>query len=164
MTSHNRMDSTTSNWSTLTELSDGRGRSSDNSFSSDASAYSVTSDDFKQQITVLIQNESLSIENLQSRAQALITTLSSDASYNAPLYGDLEFKETTKLHRILEALLYYAHDCGGDNGKRYTACAICACSEVGEDDMILPRLQSLATTWLSHLLFVCMFPNLGHGT
>jgi len=30
--------------------------------------------------------------------------------------------------------------------------------------MILPRLQSLATMWLSHLLFVCMCPYPGHGT
>jgi hypothetical protein len=50
------------------------------------------------------------------------------------------------------------------DGTRYTACAICACSEVGEDDMIPLRHQSLAMMWLSHFLFVCMCPYPGHGT
>ena len=106
MPSHSHAESVTSTLSTMMDLlNDDQDKSINNSFSSDASVYSVTSDDFKKQITVLIHNESLSIENLKSRAQALITTLSSDATYNIPLYGDPEFKETTKLHSTLEAIL-----------------------------------------------------------
>jgi hypothetical protein len=148
----------------MTDLSnDDRNKSVDNSFSSDASVYSATSDDFKKQISVLIQDESLKIEKLESRSQILIATLRDSASFNAPPYGDAEFKERHKLHRTLDAMLHYAQDCGGDKGKRYAACAICACSEIGEDHLILPRLQSLATTWLSHLLFVCMCHRLCHN-
>jgi hypothetical protein len=164
MPSHSRAESVASTLSTMTDLSnDDRNKSVDNSFSSDASVYSATSDDFKKQISVLIQDESLKIEKLESRSQILIATLRDSASFNAPPYGDAEFKERHKLHRTLDAMLHYAQDCGGDKGKRYAACAICACSEIGEDHLILPRLQSLATTWLSHLLFVCMCHRLCHN-
>jgi len=117
----------------MTDLSnDDRNRSVDNSFSSDASVYSATSDNFKKQITVLIQDESLKIEKLESRAQTLIATLRDNATFNAPPYGDAEFREQHKLHRTLNAMLHYAQDCSGDKDKRYAACA-CACSDIGED-------------------------------
>jgi hypothetical protein len=160
MPSHSRAESVASTLSTLT---DDRDRSVDNSFSSDSSVHSATSDDFKKQITVLIQDESLKIEKLESRAQTLIATLSNNPTLNAPPYGDAEFREQHRLHRTLDAMLHYALDCGGVKGKRYAACAICACSEIGEDHLILPRLQSLATTWLSHLLFVCKCHRLCHN-
>src|ERR1700733_11703564 len=57
-------------------------------------------------------------------------------------------------------MLHYAQDCGGDKGKHYAACVICACNEIGEDQLILPCPQSGATTGLSHLLFVCMCHHL----
>ncbi|KAF9507273.1 hypothetical protein BS47DRAFT_1321384 [Hydnum rufescens UP504] len=50
-------------------------------------------------------------------------------------------------------MLFYAFECGGEGGKRYTASAICACRRE-DNDVTLAYLQSLASTWLSHLLFV----------
>jgi hypothetical protein len=122
MPSHTRAESVASTLSTMTDLSnDDRNRSVDNSFSSDASAYSATSDDFKKQITVLIQDESLKIVKLESRAQTLIATLRDNAAFNAPPYGDAEFRDQHKLHQTLDAMLHYAQDCGGDKGQRYAA-------------------------------------------
>jgi len=47
---------------------------------------------------------------------------------STPLYDDKKFREKVKLNRILQTMLDFAHDCGKGNGKRYVACAICACS------------------------------------
>ena len=160
MPSHSWGGSVASTLSAMTDLSNNDRNSIDNSFYSDASVYSATSNDFKKQITVLIQEESLKIKKLESRAQTLIVTLRDNATFDVPPYSDAKFREQHKLHWTLDAMLHYAEDCGGDKGKRYAACAICACSEIGEDHLILPRLQSLATTWLSHLLFVCMCHHL----
>jgi hypothetical protein len=57
------------------------------------------------------------------------------------------------LDRVLTAMLSSAYTCGGEGGMRYTAAAIYAC-RYEDNEMTLRYLQSLGTTWVSHLLFV----------
>ena len=117
------------------------------SFSSDSSQISTRS------IETVIQSEK-PLSHLVEQAEKLIATLASHKTYNQLPYGDREIKAKIKLHLILESMLHYAHDCGGEGGKRYTAAAIyVCCREDGEQT--LGFLQDLAATWLSHLLFVC---------
>jgi hypothetical protein len=86
------------------------------------------------------------------RAENLITELASHEGYNRLPYGSPATK--IMLDRVLGAMLSKARACGGEGGKRYTAAAIFAC-RTGEKEATLKYLQSLGTTWVSHLLFVC---------
>jgi hypothetical protein len=165
MTSHNRTPSVAS---TLTDLSESVNNASDRSSSSVSSNVSVTSDDFKLKVNELIASQALPISRLEIRARSFIDDLKNGGEYNSPLYGGSKIRKEVKLHRVLEAMLHYSFECGKEVGRRYTACAICACHGTGDDiqtqdghspDRIekkLAYLQSLGTTWLSHLLFVCM--------
>ncbi|KAF9479158.1 hypothetical protein BDN70DRAFT_932821 [Pholiota conissans] len=47
-------------------------------------------------------------------------------------------------------LLSYAEEWGGENGKRYVASAVMACSR---KEYVVQVLQALGITWLTHLLF-----------
>lgn len=162
MTSHNCTPSPTS---TLTDLSDSVGNLADQSTSSITSTVSITSNDFRLKVDALISRDALKIQYLESRACAFINDLKDSGRYNTPLYGDKQFWEKVKLHHILEAMLDFAYDCGKENGKRYAACAICACNfedgninldgNADQNAIKLAYLQDLSTTWLSHLLFVC---------
>ncbi|KAF8342439.1 hypothetical protein F5887DRAFT_357699 [Amanita rubescens] len=53
-------------------------------------------------------------------------------------------------------MLAHAESCGGENGKRYTATAICACvhEKRWNSPETLQALHGLALTWVTHLLFV----------
>ena len=113
----------------------------------------VRSSEFIQDVETIIQSEKL-LSHLVEQAEKLIATLASHKTYNQLPYGDREIKAKIKLHLILESMLHYAHDCGGEGGKRYTAAAICVCCRE-DGDQTLGFLQDLAATWLSHLLFVC---------
>jgi hypothetical protein len=151
MDSHNR---TLSNESAQTLLIDEDTAGDANaSFSSNSSQISTRSSEFIQDVEAIIQSEK-PLSHLVEQAEKLITTLASHETYNQLPYGDREIKARIKLHLILESMLHYAHDCGGEGGKRYTAAAICVCCRE-DDDQTLGFLQDLAATWLSHLLFVC---------
>ncbi|KAF9505838.1 hypothetical protein BS47DRAFT_487664 [Hydnum rufescens UP504] len=121
-------------------------------FSSDTSQTSTRSSEFTQEVEDIIGN-SIPLPNLEEQAQSLIKELGSHPVYNQLSYGDSEIRARIKLDRILYSMLFYAYECGGDGGKRYTASAICACRREN-NDVTLAYLQSLASTWLSHLLFV----------
>jgi hypothetical protein len=165
MTSHNRTPSVAS---TLTDLSESVSDASHGSSSSFSSNVSVTSDDFKLKVDELIASQALPISKLEIRARSFIDDLKNSREYNTPLHGGSKIRKEVQLHRILEAMLHYSFECGKEVGRRYTACAICACHGTGDviktldgdkpdrNEKKLAYLQSLATTWLSHLLFVCM--------
>ena len=107
-----------------------------------------------ESVKAIMDNEDLAINDLEERANSLIGTLADDRHKE---YNTLPYVQTDlKLHLILKAMLAHAEGCGGKAGKRYTVSAICACHE-GEYDSeaTLAGLQDLATTWLSHPLFVC---------
>jgi hypothetical protein len=59
---------------------------------------------------------------------------------------------SVKLDKVMAAMLAYAEECGGDDGKDYVASAILTCSR--EEDMV-EALAALGTTWLTHFLFIC---------
>jgi hypothetical protein len=86
-------------------------------------------------------------------ADQLIIKLASHNEYNQLPYGDREIKARIKLDLILKSMLCFAYECSGEGSQRYTAAAICACRRENNQET-LAFLQSLAATWLSHLLFV----------
>ena len=59
---------------------------------------------------------------------------------------------SVKLDRVLTAMLACADRCGGENGKRYVASSMLACSL--EEDVTM-ALEALGTTWLTRFLFPC---------
>jgi hypothetical protein len=111
------------------------------------------SSDFTQEVEAII-GSSIPLPNLEKQAQSLIKELASHPVYNRLLYGDSETRARIRLDRVLHSMPFYAFECGGEGGKRYTSSAICACRRE-DNDVTLAYLQSLASTWLSHLLFVC---------
>ena len=150
MSSHER---SLSNESALTSLPSDEEvvRNADASFSSDASHISTRSEEFINDVKDIIDGPK-SLEELVIRAEKLVAKLSSSEEFNKLPPGSPQ--TNLKLDRVLTAMLFHACDCGGEGGKRYTASAICACAS-NDVDKTLPYLQSLGTTWVSHLLFVC---------
>ena len=150
MPSHER---TASDESALTSLSSGESTTGDAnaSFSSDSSQISARSSQFTLEVETVIESP-ITLTHLVDRATELIAKLASNEDYNKPLFSPPKSK--IKLDRILTSMLHYAYDCGGEGGKRYTASAIYSCHRK-DDKETLGYIQSLATTWLSHLLFVC---------
>jgi hypothetical protein len=124
--------------------------------SSESTIDSASSEGFKEQVTNLIANPPLTTRDLEHRAKNLIKNLKDSPTYNSLPQGhsDPKLRSKVQLHRTLESMLEWAPICGGDEGKLYTLCAIYNCGQSGEMQT-LPLLQSLATTWLSHFLFVC---------
>ncbi|GBE81607.1 hypothetical protein SCP_0313360 [Sparassis crispa] len=117
---------------------------------------SVRSQGFIRQIKNLV-NSTFPSEELETRARDLINVLKDNVEYDGPPWtrsGNCSIK----LSDILEAMIYHAFGCGGEAGRRYTVCAICACHHGGTpnnvEDHILSQLRDLATVWLSHLLFM----------
>ena len=103
-----------------------------------------------------IIDSQIPLHDLVHRAENQIRMLASDKYYNRITYGGSKIK--IYLAKVLEAMLFYASDCGGGEGcRRYTASAIYACRG-DEKRATLAGLQSLGTTWCSHLLFVCKRP------
>jgi len=126
-------------------------RSADASFSSDASHVSTRSEEFMNDVKGIIDCVK-PLKELMIRAEKLVEKLSDSEEFNKLPRGSPQ--TNLKLDRVLTAMLFHAYDCGGEGGKRYTASAICACGS-NDDDTTLRYLQSLGTTWVSHLLFVC---------
>jgi hypothetical protein len=124
------------------------------SFASNSSEISTRSSLFRDSVQNIIAGNTPSLD-LVGKAKDMISNLSSHNVYNrvGTEYTSSNMFDV-KLHRILESMLNYAGECGGENGLRYTAAAIFACYQQ-DDEETLKYLQSLATTWLSHLLYVC---------
>ena len=150
MSSHER---SLSNESALTSLPSDEEvvRNADASFSSDASHISTRSEEFINDVKDIIDGPT-PLGDLMIRAQKLVAKLSSSEEFNKLPPGSPQ--TNLKLDRVLTAMLSHAFDCGGENSKRYTASAICACGSK-DDNTTLLYLQSLGSTWVSHLLFVC---------
>ena len=142
--------------SALVSLSEGdaAAAAADANFGSDSSEISTRSSIFRQEVCTLIDGD-IQLSSFADRAKAMIAMLASHDSYNQ-ISRDYTSKAMidVKPHRILDSMLHYAEGCGGEYGKQYAAAAICACSHQ-ENKETLKYLQSLATTWLSHLLYVC---------
>ena len=126
----------------------------DASFASNSSEISARPSEFLKEVANIIKNEQLSLSNLADRAEKMIPKLASHDRYNQLDSNTSKTTVNVRLDRILTSMLHYAEDCGGEKSKRYTAAAICACYLRDEEES-LKYLQSLATTWLSHLLYVC---------
>jgi hypothetical protein len=145
-------DRTPSNESPLTSLSseeDDRGAYA--SFGSDTSYISTRSREFMNGVKK-IMDSSMPLTQLVDQAEKLVKMLSSTDQFNQLPPGAP--KCNLMLDRVLAAMLSSARACGGERGMRYTASAIYACC-YEDNGMTLRYLQSLGTTWVSHLLFVC---------
>jgi hypothetical protein len=81
----------------------------------------------------LIASQALPISKLDIRTHSFIDDMKNSGEYNIPLHGGSKIRKEVQLHRILEAMLHYSFECGKKVGRRYTACAICACHGVGDD-------------------------------
>lgn len=115
---------------------------------------SARSQGFMDAVDILIKNSKISTEDLETQALILIKALKVSGDYNRIKGKDIPKLE---LHKILDAMLHNSDSCGGAAGRRYTVCAICICLR-GETDSqdTLESLQDLATTWVSHFLWVCV--------
>jgi hypothetical protein len=98
-----------------------------------------------------IMDSSMSSAHLVDQAQKLVKMLSSSAEFKKLLPGAPECN--LMLDRVLAAMLSSARACGDEGGMRYTTSAIYTCC-YEDNEMTLRYLQSLGTTWVSHLLFV----------
>jgi hypothetical protein len=116
---------------------------------------SIQSSKFTQAVEGVIKS-AIKLTDLVDQAMKLTVTLASHKEYNKPLRAPPKVR--IKLDRILTSMLYYAYDCGGEGGKRYTASAIYSCRRQDNKET-LENLQSLATTWLYHLLFTCKWKS-----
>jgi len=101
---------------------------SNSSFSLVSSQISIQSSQFNQEVEGVIES-TVELTDLVDQAMKLAVLLASREEYNRPLHAPPK------------------------GGKRYTASAIYSCRRQDNKDT-LGCLQSLATTWLSHLLFV----------
>ncbi|KAF9512265.1 hypothetical protein BS47DRAFT_1394394 [Hydnum rufescens UP504] len=158
MSSHDRAPSEESALTSLSSEEDVV-RSADVSFGSDASYISTRSREFMNDVK-RIMDSSMPLAQLVDRAERLVKKLSSSDEFNKlPPNGP---KSDLMLDRVLTAMLSSAYACGGEGGVRYTAAAIYAC-RYEDSEMTLRYLQSLGTTWVSHLLFV-LRGNASHKT
>ena len=65
---------------------------------------------------------------------------------------------TTKVNKILEAMLVFSSQCGGEEGQHYAACAIIACtagSRSSEGTHVDLTDSDLAINWFSNFLWTC---------
>jgi hypothetical protein len=124
------------------------------SLSSLSAVTSVRDETFKKQIDDLKKGPT-PLPTLVGTATKLINILAADEKNNNYKYGG----STVKLHAVLLAMLDHAENCGGEDGKRYTAAAICLCAVLDdpENKMTLQMLRDLSEFWISHLLFICKY-------
>jgi hypothetical protein len=120
--------------------------------SSLSSVISVRDDVFKQTVNDLKTGPTL-LQILVKTAETLIDTIANNEQANTFKYNGI----TLKLNAVLAAMLHHGEECGGIDGKRYTASAIslCAVQDDTDEEKTLQMLRDLAQTWVSHLLFIC---------
>ena len=62
----------------------------------------------------------------------------------------------TKVNKILEAMLVFAPKCSGEEGQRYAACAIIACTAGSKtSEGTHADLTDLAISWFANFLWIC---------
>ena len=125
---------------------------SSSSTTSSTSAITILAEDFKRRYAE-VDIKNLLIPQLISQAERLIRALGASNLDNVIEYESVR----VQADKVLEAMLAQAESCGGENGKRYTATAICACvhDERWDSPEVLQELRGLALTWITRFLFVC---------
>ena len=131
---------------------------SDSSINTDTSGSTASSeaDRFRDTLEGLMVGE-IPNDDLVKRANKLIESLAGRPNPNefAPRWYR---RCTTKVNKILEAMLVFSPQCGGEEGQRYVACAIIACT-VGSksSEGTHADLTDLAISWFSNFLWICKF-------
>ncbi len=122
------------------------------SLSSSSTTTTILADGFKQRYAE-VDIKNLPIPQLVSQAERLIKALGASNLENVIEYESVK----VQADKVLEVMLAQAESCGGENGKRYTATAICACvhEKRWNSPEMLQALHGLALTWVTHFLFVC---------
>jgi len=104
---------------------------------------------FQQSITTTLTSTQPSLEALHARAGGIIESF---ATHEKRVY---EYQgKTVNLDRILAAMLHHAERAGGERSKRYMSSAIVASYDADES---YDKLVAVAVTWLTHLLYICMW-------
>jgi hypothetical protein len=129
---------------------------SDSSMNTDTSGSTASSeaDRFRDTLEGLILGEILN-EVLVERANDLIESLAERPDPNE--FTPRWYKRcTTKVNKILEAMLAFSSKCGGEESQRYTACAIIACTAGSKSsEGTHADLTDLAISWFSNFLWIC---------
>jgi hypothetical protein len=100
---------------------------------------------FNENVYLIMQNAAVSTATYMGQARQTIEQLATNQYRwiaTPPSVDDVDAS------RVLDAMLRNAHSTGGERSERYTACAICACSEIHEQ-------VNLARTWFMYLLWPC---------
>lgn len=98
---------------------------------------------FNENVYLIMQNAAVSTATYMGQARQTIKQLATNQYRwiaTPPSVDDVDAS------RVLDAMLGGAHSTGGERSERYTACAICACSEIHEQ-------VNLARTWFMYLLW-----------
>lgn len=98
---------------------------------------------FNENVYLIMQNAAVSTATYMGQARQTIKQLATNQYRwiaTPPSVDDVDAS------RVLDAMLRNAHSTGGERSERYTACAICACSEIHEQ-------VNLARTWFMYLLW-----------
>ncbi|KAF8157155.1 hypothetical protein B0H34DRAFT_798460 [Crassisporium funariophilum] len=98
-----------------------------------------------------VRNSKIPLEELVNAAQKIVTEKFAPDSRSTYTYEKGSERLSVRLDEIMSAMLSFVRGCGGDDGQRYVASAILACSEV-ED--VVEALEALGTTWVTHFLFI----------
>jgi hypothetical protein len=106
-------------------------------------------------------------EELVETAQQLIHSLGERGDPNEFVPGWYRrYNLKANVHKILEAMLVFSKDCGGERSQRYVACAVIACTTAGTKssdsdlDSAHRALTDLAISWFANFLWVCKsFPS-----
>jgi len=103
----------------------------------------------QQSITTTLTSTQPSLEALHARAGGIIESF---ATHEKRVY---EYQgKTVNLDRILAAMLHHSERAGGEHSKRYMSSAIVASYDADES---YDKLVAVAVTWLTHLLYICMW-------
>jgi hypothetical protein len=100
---------------------------------------------FNENVYLAMQNSEVLTATYVEQAQHIIEELQTKQDRWIETPPSVNNVEASK---VLDAMLTYARETGGESSERYTACAICACSEIHEQ-------VDLARTWFMYLLWPC---------
>ncbi|TFK61898.1 hypothetical protein BDN72DRAFT_903699 [Pluteus cervinus] len=101
-----------------------------------------------------VEGSQSSLQELVEGAEKIIRKKFSSNSKCVYTYGKGATKNSVNLNQIMLAMLDRAEECGGEDGKRYVASTIVACSRNKTDEETVDTLAAVGTTWLTHFLFV----------
>ena len=129
---------------------------SNTSMDTDTSGSTASSeaDRFRETLDGLIVG-SFKNEDLVKRANELIESLAERPDPNE--FTPRWYRRCrTKVNKILEAMLAFSPECGGEEAQRYVACTIIACTAGSKSsEGIHADLTDLAVSWFSNFLWIC---------